>query len=329
MQPTSPTQFASFTAGRLPDLEQVREGIWSLPLLIPRHGPPYTLSYLVLDAAGGIHVVDPGLDLDGNWARITDALKSIGHAIADVASVIITHLHPDHLGIASRFRAASGARVTIHRVEQEAIDRLLVADHSVEAFTRQLDAWGVPADAREQFSSSAYRPGDWPEFSADVLFEDGQALVIPGRELRVIRTPGHTPGHSCLRDVVESLLFTGDHVLPGQFPGLGLGGETATNPIADYLASLDAMLPFDDHEVLPGHGYRFRGLAKRCAETAAHHRRRTDEVADALAADPGSSVWRVTSGLTWTNGWASLTGFTLQSALAQTAMHADHVRTSG
>lgn len=327
MQHTSEVQYASFIDGQLPAFDEVRDSVWSLPLRIPRHGPPYTLSYLIVDHAGDVHIVDPGLDLDTNWDRLTASLGTIGRAVSDVASVIITHLHPDHLGMADRLKAASGARVAIHRAEQEAIDGLRAADHSSAAFAVQLDVWGVPTDVREQFVSLPFRPGDWPEFSADVLFDDGEALDVPGRELRVIRTPGHTPGHACLRDVDESLLYTGDHVLPAQFPGLGLGGVTATNPIADYLTSLETLAPFDDHEVLPGHGYRFRGLAGRCAETAAHHGRRTDEVESALAKDADATVWQVASGLTWTNGWTRLGGFTLQSALAQTAMHADFVRT--
>ncbi|MBN9631731.1 MAG: hypothetical protein J0I18_14135, partial [Actinobacteria bacterium] len=60
---------------------------------------------------------------------------------------------------------------------------------------------------------------------------------------------------------------------------------------------------------------------ERCAALAAHHRRRTDDV----AASSGATVWEVASGLTWTAGWDALAGFTLLSALRQTAQHLELV----
>jgi hypothetical protein len=70
----------------------------------------------------------------------------------------------------------------------------------------------------------------------------------------------------------------------------------------------------------------FRGLAARCATTAEHHLRRSREVAERLRIDADPTVWQVASELTWTAGWANLGGFTLLSALAQTATHLEFVR---
>lgn len=59
---------------------------------------------------------------------------------------------------------------------------------------------------------------------------------------------------------------------------------------------------------------------------AEHHLRRAREVRSALERDPDATVWEIASGLTWTGGWDGLAGFTLASALAQTAMHRAYVR---
>ena len=72
--------------------------------------------------------------------------------------------------------------------------------------------------------------------------------------------------------------------------------------------------------------YVFHGLAARCATTAEHHLRRSREVADRLRIDGDPTVWQVASELTWTAGWPNLNGFYLLSALAQTAMHLEFVR---
>jgi glyoxylase-like metal-dependent hydrolase (beta-lactamase superfamily II) len=242
---------------------------------------PYSLSYLIEDDRGGVHVVDPGSSSDENWAILESALRTIGRGIDSVAQAIVTHRHPDHSGLAERVRTASGARVVLHEREQDA------------------------------------------PIAHDLLVADGDTLDIPGRALQVVHTPGHTAGHMCLADPDARIVFTGDHVLPTVNSGLGLGGATVTNPIADYLASLERIAAFDDYEVGPGHEYVFRGLAARCAALREHHLRRSREVAAALAADPGLSVSGIASQLTWTDGWENLDGFRLESALAQTAMHRD------
>ena len=85
------------------------------------------------------------------------------------------------------------------------------------------------------------------------------------------------------------------------------------------------MSGYPDHEVLPGHGYRFQGVADRCSETAGHHLRRSREVAAVLANAPHSSTWEIAAGLTWSVGWPNLVDFLLFSALAQTEMHRDYL----
>ena len=81
------------------------------------------------------------------------------------------------------------------------------------------------------------------------------------------------------------------------------------------------MSGYPDHEVLPGHGYRFPGVVDRAAETAEHHRRRSLEVATVLADTPDFSTCQIASRLTSSACWPKLMGFLLYSALAQTEMH--------
>jgi glyoxylase-like metal-dependent hydrolase (beta-lactamase superfamily II) len=119
-------------------------------------------------------------------------------------------------------------------------------------------------------------------------------------------------------------------VLPTVFPGLGLGGATPSNPLADYLASIRRLGPWGGHEVLPGHGYRFTGLGERAAQCAQHQLKRARQVAEVLEEQgPHVSVWELASRLTWTAGWEGLHGFQLLSALSQTEMHRTFVRDHG
>lgn len=306
-------------------LSALGPGIRALQVAMPGGHIPYSLCYLIDDASGRVHIVDPGWPSDDNWASLTRALRASGHDVDDIASVIVTHLHPDHLGMADRVRAASGASLVLHEREQAALVTM-AGRAPAESAEHRFDVWGVPAERVPELDLTAERPPMDAQLPADVLVTDGELLDIPGRAIRVVLTPGHTPGHICLVDAEDGLVFTGDHVLPTINPGLGLGGETATNPIGDYLTSLERIAVFDQHQVCPGHEYVFRGLAARCATTAEHHLRRSREVAERLRIDGDPTVWQVASELTWTAGWANLNGFYLLSALAQTAMHLDFVR---
>ncbi|BDZ43145.1 MBL fold metallo-hydrolase [Paraoerskovia sediminicola] len=310
-------------------IEKIRPGIWSVAIPMPGSHLPYSLAYLIEDGAA-VHVVDPGLGTEEGWAALTGGLAAAGHGVADIATVTLTHLHPDHLGLADQLRDAGGATVAMHSADVEGLAAMTAGHHGILGDESGARSWGVPAARLPELLAVRQIAGPQPTASIDVRLADGDRLAIGDRHIEVVHTPGHTAGSICLIDRNEGLVWTGDHVLPGINPGLGLGGPTTTHPPADYLSSLDVVRRLDDPaaplEVLPGHGAPFTGLAARCDALAAHQQRRADEVAAVLADDGGASVWSVASRLTWTAGWARLEGFLLASALAQTAMLVAYVR---
>ena len=306
-------------------VEQIRPDTWSLRVPIPHEHTPYTQTYLIRDATGSVHLVDPGWASESNRRLVTAAVAEVGDRLA---SIVVTHLHPDHVGLAEELRQQTGARVLMHAAEAGAMLDIAAEDHSVEASDARLAGWGVPIDRRAEVITLWSGLDPQPAVVPDVLVEDGETLDIPGRDIRVLHTPGHTVGHICLRDADNGLLFTGDHLLPSTFPGVGLGGISNANPLADYRESLERLERLDADEACPGHGDPFRGITDRVRATLAHHARRTDEVARHLQRHPDAAVWDIAAGLTWTAGWDNFSGFYLASALAQTAMHARLVRES-
>jgi glyoxylase-like metal-dependent hydrolase (beta-lactamase superfamily II) len=347
MTATSARQFASVTSGDVPALEQVRPDIWALGVAMPGGHIPFSLCYLLRDSVGGIHIIDPGWDSDANWAGLEAALSSLGTTAAEVRSIIGTHRHPDHVGMADRLRSVSGAPLILHEAESTSAASGPVRQTGLADLELQLDEWAVPADRRPEFRSISLDGAENQPVTVDSTVRDGERLDIPGFDLLVIWTPGHTRGHLCLRDEVRNVMFTGDHVLPTMHAGLGLGGAAttnavgglgatnavggpgATNAVGDYLRSLAQVSAYPEHEVLPGHGYRFTGLAARATESAEHHLRRSREVAAVLSEDGEPSIWEIASRLTWSAGWENLTGFFAYSALSQTAMHRDFVTRGG
>jgi glyoxylase-like metal-dependent hydrolase (beta-lactamase superfamily II) len=325
MRATSAAQAAAAVDLSVPDMEEIRQGTWAVPLGMPDSSLGYVLSYLIADDAGGLHSIDPGWANDENWRVLVTAIDHLGRTMSDVRTISLTHLHADHVGLAAKLQAASDARLTMGAVEYEGM-RELAHPMSADSAQIQLDGWGVPPARQGEILGTTFPSRLSEPLVPDSFLVDGAELDIPGRTVRVVHTPGHTSGHLCFVDDQEQLLFTGDHVLPTVYPGLGLGGTSASNPVVDYLASLERLAPYDRFEVLPGHGYRFRGLASRRAELADHVQQRTDGVAVVLEANPSASVWQIAERLEWSLGWHNLRGAMLRSALLQTAMHVERVR---
>jgi glyoxylase-like metal-dependent hydrolase (beta-lactamase superfamily II) len=210
----------------------------------------------------------------------------------------------------------------MHPAERETLALLRAQGADMAAGDR---AWlrlcGVPDDVAAELSM---RSGNGHPFAGmvdpDRLLEHGDLVPLAGRQLRAVWTPGHTPGHLCLHDETENLLLTGDHVLPRISPNIGLQPHAAEPPLAAYLRSLESVAAYDSAEALPAHEYRFHGLASRVRMLLAHHERRCDEVIEILRRRGPSTTWQVTTELTWSRGWAAVTGFMRRAALAKRAL---------
>ncbi|GAA0994406.1 MBL fold metallo-hydrolase [Subtercola frigoramans] len=340
MQPASEQEYRASLDDTLPLPEAVAPGVFVVSQPIPSSHVPYTLSYFIVDTAGAVHLIDPGWDSDENFSRLQAALTAFGSTIDAIESILVTHLHIDHLGMAARLQAATGAPIVMHESERDSLRAVLAQQNNSGSDAADdpdrallLDSWGVPADRRLELLAAPRLGSAIASTTADRGVVHAETLDIPGHELQVIHTPGHTPGHLCLVNTRRKLIFTGDHILPTLYPGLGLGARVASphsnpvpaNPIADYLSSLDRVEPFDDYLALPGHGYRFTGLGERRVDTELHHLTRSRQVAAIVSEKGQVSVWQIAERVSWSAGWDNLPPFNRISALAQTEMHRDFV----
>jgi glyoxylase-like metal-dependent hydrolase (beta-lactamase superfamily II) len=121
----------------------------------------------------------------------------------------------------------------------------------------------------------------------DRTLDGGEEIPCGRYAFRVIWTPGHSAGHICLYDRGNKVLLSGDHVLPHITPSVGLHVRATSNPLADYLDSLQLIGKLEAELVLPGHGEPFEGLPERTDELLAHHHRRLEEVVALLVKRPG------------------------------------------
>jgi glyoxylase-like metal-dependent hydrolase (beta-lactamase superfamily II) len=155
----------------------------------------------------------------------------------------------------------------------------------------------------------------------DVLLEDGERPDVPGWDLRAVWTPGHSPGHLCFYDRTRRLLLSGDHILPRITPNISYHPQQTSNPLADFLESIEKVSMLDVSECLPAHEYRFRNLAARLVQLRGHHEHRLIEIRDALRRQPGLTAWDVAMELTWSRPWEELPFWARRAALGEALAH--------
>ncbi|MEV4275168.1 MBL fold metallo-hydrolase [Actinoplanes xinjiangensis] len=315
-------QQAAWRARTLPPVEKLAGGLVSVPVPIPNNPLRYTLCYLV-PGDDGLVVVDPGWDSDAGWQSLTAGLAEVGATAADVTGVVLTHVHPDHHGLTARLRDASGAWVAMHPAEHATMlrDRDTEPSAALAGWMRQLHVPAEEIDGLIGRFGAAVDLHFAPLADADVMLDDGDLVPLAGRRLRAVWTPGHTPGHLCLLEPDAQVLLTGDHVLPRISPNIGLqlSGE---DPLGLYLESLEKVAAYDECEALPGHEYRFRGIAARAAELDTHHRERCREILETVERLGAATIWQVASQLTWSRPWDQI-GPMLVGAVAETAAHVE------
>lgn len=304
----------------LPSAEQIRPGLWSIPVPLPSASLPHVVVYL-FEGSDGAYLVDAGFSSPSCFEALESGMSTAGCAVSDVRGVLVTHLHPDHYGLAGRIREISGAWVAMHPAEAGLVMGRRDSPDRVRArIIAMLRSTGAPP-AELMGYEDAELPTWWfntPE-QPDVLIEDGERPAVPGWDLTAIWTPGHSPGHLCFWEPRYRLLLTGDHVLPRITPSVDYG-DTGADALGDFLASLDKLEGYDCAEVLPAHEHRFLGLQDRLQELRDHHEDRFAEVILALRVGE-LTAWDVAQQMRWSRPWHEVDVFQRRAAVAEADAH--------
>ncbi|SMF30003.1 Glyoxylase, beta-lactamase superfamily II [Tistlia consotensis] len=273
------------------ELKEVAPGVHWLRMPLP-----FALDHInlwLLEDGDSWTLVDCGLATDETralWRRIFE--ERLGGR--PIGRVLVTHYHPDHVGLAGWLTEHWGVELWMPRTEWL----------TARALSRSRD------DEVEPWLSYYRRAGCEPAFLDEVglrgavyarrvspvpdryrRLADGQELAIGGRSWRVVIGRGHAPEHALLLCQELGLLISGDQVLPKISPNVSVWPyEPEENPLADFLATLERLRELDPGLlVLPSHNVPFRGLHERLAELAQHHDERLD-LLEAACAEPQTAL---------------------------------------
>jgi glyoxylase-like metal-dependent hydrolase (beta-lactamase superfamily II) len=318
------------TDSELSPLADLGGGLWRIS--VPIMGLPVVATHVyVLESTGGPVLIDAGWPDSVAWAALTAGLGEIGVAVRDVRGVVVTHFHPDHAGLSGDLREASGCWIAGHEADADLMRKVEAVPDMLAWEADNLRRAGAPeADVQAYVSGGGGGGLASPPAKVDIELSDGDMIDVPGRRLRVIWTPGHSPGHVCLYLEDAGQLFTGDHVLSKTTPHIGLYPYDlpGADPLGDFLDGLDRVKELTVSEVLPAHEHPVTDLPSRADEIKDHHAARLRLLRSTLA-DAPLTLWEACARLDWSQPWDKMNAMSRQLAAAEAAAHLARLREDG
>jgi glyoxylase-like metal-dependent hydrolase (beta-lactamase superfamily II) len=303
------------------DYREVLPGVFILELPLP-----FSLGLInvyLVRLQDGWMLIDTGMDTEPCFNALDRARQGVGIAWSDIRTILLTHIHPDHIGLARQVGQLTGARLMLHQADVRFLHDLSEHDAS-RAFQHQvLRSAGVSQESiagmegtLEGIRKTFYR------IEPDRALSGGETIETAFGPLEVIWTPGHSPGHVCLYNAGRRVLFSGDHILEHISPNIGWMPDH--DALGEFLSSLDRVAALEVELILPSHGAPFRGHREWVAKTRAHHTQRCNRLLAALdgqsktAADLIPALWD-----------RALSPFHYRFALFELLAHLDHMQRMG
>lgn len=229
-------------------------------------------------------IVDTGInskDTKDVWQQLFNG------EIRSPDQLLLTHYHPDHIGLGHWMQQDSDLQVMMSQREFEQASAAFAA--SDELFSQSQRDWyrqhGLTEERVEQVGakSNSYRKIVSGIPTLNVELKTGSRVTADSTEWRVITGGGHSPDQVTLYSQTDNVLIAADQVLPRITPNISLNWyKNENDPLADFFASFSAFeaLPADTL-VLPSHGLPFHGLHERIAALRDHHMERLDSLVEA------------------------------------------------
>jgi glyoxylase-like metal-dependent hydrolase (beta-lactamase superfamily II) len=303
------------------DYREVAPGIYMLELPLP-----FSLGivnvYLVRLEAGWL-LIDTGMQTDACFDALERALEGLGVGWRDIRRILLTHIHPDHIGLATKLIALTGAPLDLHKADHELLVHVTDTDLHRDWQREILTTAGVSPEMRELVHSAMFDiQQSFERITPDRLLSGGETIAAADGVLEVIWTPGHSPGHVCLYDRERRLLISGDHILQHISPNIGWQPEH--DALGEFLSSLDRIAALDVDLILPAHGAPFSGHREWVLKTQEHHAERCTRIAELL--DGGATTAHQIAERLWNR---HLSPFHFRFAIFEVLAHLEYLERRG
>ena len=245
---------------------------------------------------------DAGLNFK-NWSRaFFSLLDNAGISMSDIDYCIISHHHLDHIGLLKKFKQKNPhIQILMHEITNNILQRECDLKNYRELNTEaeQIIKRMIKFGLSEVIGKKMVRWFSmWPKLSnyytPDKIFHDGDEIQFGKSKLKIIWTPGHSLGHTCVFDPVHEHLFAGDHILSRITPHIGnfqvdtlLEEKFNFENILDhYLKSLDRIDKLNPKIIFPAHQDVIYNPHERILEIKEHHQNRLNEISGIIKDNP-------------------------------------------
>ena len=312
---------------------EVAPGVNQVKVPIPDNPLGFLNCYLIAGKDGWL-MVDTGWHTQDALDALKTGLRQLGLAFTDIATIVVTHVHADHFGLAGRLKQISPqTKLLTHRWEWALIESRYIKFAELQ---RQLGTMllkhGVPDSDIPDLQSASMPVIEFVTVTMpDEPLYGGEIIDTGVYGLEVIWTPGHSPGHICLYEPQNQLLFAGDHILPQITPSVGFHVQSGDNPLGDYIYALRKLENLPVSKVLPAHEHMFSDLRGRIQEILEHHDRRKEEMRRLMENQP-CVAYEIASRTTWDIPdltWEQFPSQHRRSAVTETIAHLEYMRREG
>ena len=248
-----------------------------------------------------ITLIDTGMKLPETYRYLDNSLKEAGITWQHIKRVIITHGHVDHFGFGKRIMELSNPTFFVHKEEYLKIKEGITFP---KGFAEVLIKNGTPDGMINKiinYVKKVNQFGDKLDKARFNILYGGERIEFDDRfYLKVIHTPGHTPGHICLYNEKDGIIFSGDHLLQKTTPNplfdwRGKEGNQSQHSkvLIDYIRSLRKIEKLDLKIAFPGHGLPFRDIKSLIQKIYNHHSQRLKNVLNEMDSQKDMTPYQI------------------------------------
>lgn len=317
--------------------EQIQSNPDVFHIPIPFSGNPlkYTNVYLIRTDDRNL-LIDAGVCQEKALCTLKTALRDLKIDM-NKTDILLTHFHVDHIGLAKAI-AKAGTRIFLSETDSVLMDRVYEESYQ-QAALNLLGEEGLPNAQTEvirAYLDTYLRPQEIPTLDELYHLEDGASFMVGPYELKVINTPGHTPGHQCFYLPAAQIMFYGDHLLMKISPNVTVWPDKR-NTLADFLQSLKKVAAYPVALACMGHGGVDQGigneqLLNRIEWLEQHHEERLNEIATFIAEHPGATGTEIARSITWNipyDSWDEISLIQKWFTISETIAHLEYLVDAG
>ncbi len=279
-------------------VEEVLKNIYHIELPLPDNPLKTLNSYLIKGDKRNL-LIDTGFNRQECYDALMSALNKIDVSLGKT-DIFVTHLHADHSGLVPKLIRENTL------VYCSEADGTIINKCNTDEYWHEMEAkyylHGLPK--RDESSETRSHPGWVFRPKKDITFtyvNNGDLINIGEYSLRMIHTPGHTPGHMCLFDEEKQILFSGDHILGDITPVISID-LNHRSPLTEYLKSLELIKGLPIKHIFTAHRRKIVDPYKRIEQLEDHHRKRLDQVVQILKGGAknaydtaGEMTWKISA----------------------------------